>query len=779
MGRCMMLFLALISVFLAPALASQSYVVYMGAYPDSPLLRTSGKPHHQMVSSVLGSELAADEAMLYVYKNFNAFAAKLTPEQAALLAEREDVLSVIPNGKHHLHTTRSWEFLGLEDVHGNVADNSLWKKANYGEGVIIGVLDTGIWPESKSFSDDGFGPIPASWKGECVTGDLFGPKYCNKKLIGGKFFLNGYEAEEGRLNTTATGDYRSARDLEGHGTHTASTAGGSFVPGANTLGFANGTAKGGAPLARIAAYKVCWPSTSGSGGCYDADILAAFDAGVDDGVNIFSVSLGSNPPLNPLFRDGIAIGSFHALRKGITTVASAGNAGPSPGTVSNVAPWIITVAASSIDRDFNAFVVLGNNVTIKGESLADDDLDENKFYPLIDGASAPAPGGNSSTSKYCLANSLDPAKVKGKIVACLRGVTARVDKSYQVKVAGGIGVVLINPPENGNELLADPHVLPALSLGYEAGQEVYKYIKSTRNPQASILPTRTVLGVKPAPVLTAFSSQGPNTLIPDLNKPDITGPGLNIIAAFTEAHGITELPGDNRIVKYNIISGTSMSCPHLSGVSASLKALYPNWSPAAIQSAIMTTASQKSNTEAAITESTSKVSTPFGIGSGHVDPNSAADPGLIYDNSYADYFNFFCALGYTKNNIKAISGESFTCPEEKPKVSNLNYPSVTVSNLAGSQTITRTVTNVGSPSGSYKVSITSPPGIQVEISPSTLTFSALGQKKSFSVKITKVSSSKGYVFGSYTWSDGIHSVRSPIVVKTSAGTKDSSVTELN
>ncbi|KAL2633005.1 hypothetical protein R1flu_004484 [Riccia fluitans] len=154
----------------------------------------------------------------------------------------------------------------------------------------------------------------------------------------------------------------------------------------------------------------------------------------------------------------------------------------------------------------------------KGESLADDDLDENKFYPLIDGASAPAPGGNSSASKYCLANSLDPAKVKGKIVACLRGITARVDKSYQVKVAGGIGVVLINPPENGNELLADRHVLPALSLGYEAGQEVYKYIKSTSNPQASILPTRTVLGVKPAPVLTAFSSQGPNTLIPDLNK---------------------------------------------------------------------------------------------------------------------------------------------------------------------------------------------------------------------------------------------------------------------
>ncbi|KAL3695424.1 hypothetical protein R1sor_009500 [Riccia sorocarpa] len=778
MGRFLILCLALISVFLPPALASQSYVVYMGANPE--LTTTSVKPHHVMLSSLMGSELAANEAMLYVYNNFNGFAAKLTPEQAAQLSEREDVVAVLPNRKNHLHTTRSWEFLGLEDSYGNVPKDSLWAKSNYGKDVIIGVLDTGVWPESKSYSDEGLGPIPASWKGECVAGDQFGPENCNRKLIGGKFFLKGYEAEEGRLNTTRTGDYRSARDLDGHGTHTSTTAGGNFVPGANTLGFANGTAKGGAPLARIAGYKVCWPSTADSGGCYDADILAAFDEGVKDGVNVFSVSLGSDPPLNPLFADAIAIGSFHALKKGITTVASAGNSGPTPGTVSNTAPWILTVAAASIDRDFRAFVVLGNNVTIRGESLANEELDASKLYPLIDAASAPAASSNSSSSKYCLPGSLDETKVKGKIVACLRGITARVDKSYQVRVAGGVGVILINPAENANELLADPHVLPGLGLTYESGQEVYNYIHTTKEPLATILPARTVVGVEPAPVLTSFSSQGPNSLIPDITKPDIAGPGSNILAAFTEAHAITEEPNDSRIVKYNIISGTSMSCPHLSGVSASLKALYPNWSPAAIQSAIMTTAAQTDNTKGEqILESSNNASTPFGIGAGNVNPNGAADPGLIYDNDYADYFTFFCALGFSKNNIKAISGESFTCPQQRPKVVNLNYPSLTVSALGQSETVKRTVTNVGAASSTYTVSISKPDGVDVEISPSTLSFSALGQKKSFTVTLSKVTATEGYVFGSYTWSDGTHSVRSSIIVKSGAAPRDVSADDLN
>jgi subtilisin family serine protease len=128
------------------------------------------------------------------------------------------------------------------------------------------------------------------------------------------------------------------------------------MAGANEFGQANGTAKGGAPHARIAAYKVCWV-----GGCFDTDILAAMDEGIADGVDILTLSLGSSPPLVPLYEDSIAIGAFSASQKGIITVCSAGNDGPTPASVTNVAPWIITVAASTIDRNFSSYAILGNN----------------------------------------------------------------------------------------------------------------------------------------------------------------------------------------------------------------------------------------------------------------------------------------------------------------------------------------------------------------------------------------------------------------------------------
>lgn len=210
---------------------------------------------------------------------------------------------------------------------------------------------TGVWPESESFSDEGMGPIPSKWKGYCDAND--GVR-CNRKLIGARYFNKGFQAATGQpLNSS----YNTARDTDGHGTHTLATAGGRFVSGANFLGSANGTVKGGSPNARVASYKVCWPS------CLDADILAAFDAAIQDGVDILSVSLGSRP--RHYFGHGISLGSFHAVKNGILVVCSAGNSGPSPGTASNVAPWILTVAASTIDRDFPSNVVLGNNKLFK------------------------------------------------------------------------------------------------------------------------------------------------------------------------------------------------------------------------------------------------------------------------------------------------------------------------------------------------------------------------------------------------------------------------------
>lgn len=180
-----------------------------------------------------------------------------------------------------------------------------------------------------------------------------------RKLIGGQYFINGFEAAEGPLNFTATGGYRSARDAYGHGTHCASIAGGNFAPGASFVGFAPGTAKGGAPLARVAVYKVCWRA---EGACYAADVLAAFDKGISDGVDVFSVSIRGGP-VSPL-ENAIAVGAFHANLRNISVVAAGGNEGPTPKTVANGYPWLTTVGASAIDRNFPNIATLGNGVSV-------------------------------------------------------------------------------------------------------------------------------------------------------------------------------------------------------------------------------------------------------------------------------------------------------------------------------------------------------------------------------------------------------------------------------
>lgn len=218
--------------------------------------------------------------------------------------------------------------------------------------------NAGVWPEHESFDDEGMDPIPEKWKGECETGQSFPEFYCNRKLIGARYFSEGYEAIWGQINTSDPTVSLSPRDTEGHGTHTITTLGGSRTTNVSFqgTGLAVGTARGGASNARVAAYKVCWP-----GSCQTADILAAFDMAIHDGVDVISISLGASAI--DYFYDSIAIGAFHATDKGILVVAAGGNSGPSKATVSNGAPWILTAAASSIDREFLSDIHLGNNVT--------------------------------------------------------------------------------------------------------------------------------------------------------------------------------------------------------------------------------------------------------------------------------------------------------------------------------------------------------------------------------------------------------------------------------
>ncbi|CAL5406137.1 unnamed protein product [Camellia sinensis] len=754
-------FLFCSSLLHRPTLAiKKSYVVYFGCHSHG--LEVSSfdldkvtESHYEFLGSFLGRN-KAKEALFYSYtRHINGFAATLEDEEVAQIANHPKVISLFLNQGRKLYTTRSWDFLGLEND-GVIHSSSIWKKARFGEDTIIANLDTGVWPESKSFSDEDMGPIPSKWKGICQN-KADASFHCNRKLIGARYFNKGYAAAVGALNSS----FDSPRDTEGHGSHTLSTAGGNFVPGANVFGFGNGTAKGGSPKARVAAYKVCWPPVGGNE-CFDADVLAGFDMAIHDGVDVISVSLGGDPMA--LFNDSVAIGSFHAVRNGIVVICSAGNSGPADGTVSNIAPWQITVGASTMDRQFPSYVILGNKMRFKGESLSTEAL-PNKLFPIISAADAKAANASVGDALLCKPGSLDPKKAKGKILVCLRGDNARVDKGQQAALAGAVGMVLANNQLSGNEIIADPHVLPASHINYIDGGAVFAYVNHTRYPMAYITHPTTRLGTKPAPFMAAFSSKGPSTITPEILKPDITAPGVSVIAAYTEAQGPTNQDFDKRRVLFNSVSGTSMSCPHISGIVGLLKTLYPTWSPSAIKSAIMTTATTQDNIKEPLTNASNFKATPFSYGAGHVQPNRAMDPGLVYDLTPNDYLNFLCALGYNQTQIAMFSKSPYKCPNPI-SLANFNYPSITILALNGSTTVTRTLKNVGSP-GTYSAHVQNPAGISVFVQPESLKFGKVGERRTFKVTMKVEGGNKGrdYVFGELTWSDGKHHVRSPIVVK--------------
>ncbi|CAI9787974.1 unnamed protein product [Fraxinus pennsylvanica] len=490
-----------------------------------------------------------------------------------------------------LHTTRSWDFInlleGLGDPNPPNAEDLL-RKANYGKDVVVGVLDSGVWPESESFYDNGMDPIPQSWKGICESGVAFNSSHCNRKLIGARYYLKSYEAYYGPLNTSL--DFRSPRDINGHGTHTSSTIGGRRVPNASAIGgLGSGTASGGAPLVRLAIYKVCWPvpgQTPAEGNtCLDDDMLAAFDDAIADGVNVISVSIGGNTS-RPYTQDGIAIGALHAMKRNIVVACSAGNSGPRSYSVSNVAPWIITVGASSIDRVFSSPIVIGNDMIIEGQSVTPF---TNRTYPLVYAADVELPGTTTNlTNGLCLPGTLSPALVRGKAVFCWTG---DLFQSLEVQRAGGIATVLGNSYQ-GQGVLGRPYLIPA-TVVYSDKINIYNYIETNQNPNVTLIQPKTLIGSKPAPFMAPFTSRGPNFIEPNILKPDITAPGLNILAAWSEASSPLNVPADNRVVKYHIDSGTSMSCPHVAAVAALLKAIHPDWSSAAIRSAVMTTDGQE------------------------------------------------------------------------------------------------------------------------------------------------------------------------------------------
>ncbi|XP_057481883.1 LOW QUALITY PROTEIN: subtilisin-like protease SBT1.3 [Actinidia eriantha] len=743
-------------------LAKKTYIVQM----DKSAMPETFTDHIEWYASVIKSVATTpekeasgdDERIIYTYQTaFHGVAARLSEEEAERLEELHGVMAIFPETKYELHTTRSPVFLGLEP---EKSTKSIWSDNLANHDVIVGVVDTGIWPESQSFNDTGMTLVPAHWKGACETGRAFTRNHCNRKIVGARVFYRGIEAASGKINEKD--EYKSPRDQDGHGTHTAATVGGAPVHGANLLGYAYGTARGMAPGARIAAYKVCW-----AGGCFSSDILSAVDRAVADGVNVLSISLGGG--VSPYYRDSLAIATFGAMEMGIFVSCSAGNGGPDPISLTNVSPWMTTVGASTIDREFPATVKLGSGTTVTGVSLYKGrrNLSIKQQYPLV------YTGSNSSSpdpSSLCLEGTLDPRVVVGKIVICDRGISPRVQKGQVVKDAGGVGMLLSNTAVNGEELVADSHLLPAVAVGETAGKAIKHYALTNPKATATLAFLGTRLGIRPSPVVAAFSSRGPNFLSLEIMKPDFVAPGVNILAAWTGDVGPSSLPTDHRRVKFNILSGTSMSCPHVSGVAAVLKARHPEWSPAAIKSALMTTAYVHDNTYKSLTDAqTGAPSNPYDHGAGHIHPLKALDPGLVYDIKAQDYFEFLCSQALTPGQLQVFAKFSKrSCRHSLANPGDLNYPALSAVFPASSNvtvlTLHRTVTNVGPPVSNYHVKVTPFKGASVKVEPAVLKFTSKNQKLSYKVTFTTKSRQTEPEFGSLIWKDGLYRVRSPVAI---------------
>uniref|UniRef100_A0A0D9XHK8 Subtilisin-like protease n=1 Tax=Leersia perrieri TaxID=77586 RepID=A0A0D9XHK8_9ORYZ len=657
MGKILLIWLSLINVLVEATSMSidqadkvSTYIVHVAYTHAAPLVDTttsnlSHAHYNSFLHAILPSSINEPSPRI-IYSNSHAatgFAARMTKHQALHIAGHPGVLTIYRDKRVELHTTSSPGFLHLSPY------SELVESLARGTRAVIVVLDSGVYPKDRrSFTAyPTLPPPPLTFRGGCVSTNTFNAAaYCNNKLVRMKYFYNGH-------NYLGHTDIASPLDTNGHGTHTASIAAGSAVRGANLFGYADGTAKGMSVGAHIATYKVCWTSNGGKPGCFYTDILAGMDE-----ADVISISIGREE--RELYHEPISIGAFKAMEKGIIVSTSAGNNGPDKSTANNLAPWLITVGASSIDRQFPAHVVLGRLTTPVVDALCWS-KQADSFMPLIYGGDA---GYNS-----CESGKLSHNKVVGKIVLCDGGYAPKQEAA--VHQAGGLGTIV-------------PSTVARLEfLG-------------------------TVISKSPsAPRVAAFSGRGPNCFAPEIVKPDIIAPGVDILAAWSGENSPSSLSIDTRRVEFNIISGMSMACPHVSGIAAMLKVVHPSWSPAAIKSAIMTTA--------------------YGV-----------------DNR--------------SNTIKSA---------RRRPVGDLNYPafSVVFGRSGGRVTQRRSLTNVGANTNAvYNVTYFEPPGTTLVVTPSTLTFNAENKTLDYTITLSGgAANSTKYQWGAIDWNDGKHKVRNPVV----------------
>lgn len=622
---------------------------------------------------------------------YGGIALTLPANRARDLLALPGVVAVQRDGLSQPLTDSSPEFIGAPTIY-----DALGSDTTAGEGAIVGILDSGGWPEHASYLDPGISAPPPRADGQprvCDFGDnpltpANDPFVCNDKLISGEPFLETYNAVVGGET------YTTARDSDGHGTHTSTTAAGAPVASAVVLGVDRGAINGIAPGAHVAVYKVC-----GTQGCFQTDSAAAVGRGIEDGIDVinFSISGGTNP-----YSDPVELAFLDAYAAGVFVAASAGNSGPTAGTVNHVSPWLTSVAASTQTRAFESTLTVtegADTFITTGASITDGVV---PALPVVMSSASPY------SDPLCLAPAA-PGTFTGVIVACERGQNARVDKGFNVLQGGAEGMILFNPTLADIE--TDNHWLPTVHLA--DGTDFVAFMAA--NPGASATFTAGQAATGEGDVIAAFSSRGPGG---DFLKPDITAPGVEILAGHTPTPDT--ITGGPPGQLFQAIAGTSMSSPHIAGSAALLVALHPDWTPGQIRSALMTTATMD-----VVKEDLTTPADPFDFGAGRVDLTRAGDPGLTFDET---------ARRFTRSADDPISRLM------------LNIPSINAPAIPGAVTAIRTATNVTSETLDYAASATAPPGSTITVTPSGFSL-APGESQRIRVTIKAVNLAPGQYFG--------------------------------
>ncbi|GJP39083.1 hypothetical protein CLOM_g23473, partial [Closterium sp. NIES-68] len=654
-----------------------------------------------------------------------------------------------------------------------------------GENVIIGVIDTGVWPENPAFTGKilpHYGRIPRRWRGSCTVTKDWPSGACNRKLIGAKAFFRSMQDD-----VDWTVEYPSARDVHGHGTHTASTAAGNDGRTAALRGVQFGSESGMAPRARIAVYKTLWTLKDGGAVSAEADIVAAIEAAVADGVDVLTMSLGGQASLFDV--DQLAF--LHAAQAGVFVSVPAGNSGAAIArqyftcTLDHPAPWYSTVAASSHGRNYSTAVTIGGT-TFVGRSLVGG-AGTALRAGIVLGSDANRPGASRNAANFCQRGSLDPAKVRGKIVVCTRPSTqgSRSSRTFNIsraaKAAGAVGVVIANQ-DPGDSAAAMLHDLPASHVTADVRGKLIALVKATASPWASLSPL--FIAHSPSPTMAWFSSTGPSTdpyqtfdaaptgsSLNDVLKPDVTAPGVEIWAGWTQSPfqvtdmGVTDGASVRASqVTAQMVSGTSMSTPHVAGIAALLRQQHPQWSPFAIKSALQTTAYTVNSAGKPIANEDGRVANGHAMGSGHVFPIRALDPGLVYESNMVQMAQFLMAVDpWEAKQTSAFNALPAHLQKAIPTY-NVNLPNIAVSRLHKQVVVTRVVKNVGAATATYRATVVRPKGLRVIVSPAEFTISP-GKYIKYTVTFLVRRPSQNFRFGSLVWSDGVHSVRSVLAVQ--------------